>query len=391
MRGKQFIAILICWTILHVSAQEEPKWTDKFSLHGYVKYMPSVNFMKYSDTNFDHLIHNRINFRGDLTDRLMLRVELRNRVFFGNTVSTTQPIYGYLTGKDNGEVDLSFLPVNSSDLIISTVIDRAYFNYTINKLEISVGRQRINWGINLLWNTNDLFNAYNFVDFDYQERPGSDALRLHYFTGNFSSVEAAYRPGEDLDHSIIAGLVKFNKWKYDFQLLGANYFTDLALGGGWAGNLKKAGFKGEMIYFHPKNDTVGNLNTFLSSVSIDYSFKNSIYINASFLLNSKGVDTVMINSTQQNLFSGNLSAKNLMPSKFSYFTQVSGSFNPKWGGSLAVIYGQGLNLFLLMPSITHFVSDNIDTDLTGQFYFGETADGFENIGNGVYLRVRYSF
>ena len=103
------------------------------------------------------------------------------------------------------------------------------------------------------------------------------------------------------------------------------------------------------------------------------------------------MNQVMNNPTQQSLLAGNLSAKSLMPTKFSYFGQVSGSFNPKWGGSMAVIYGQGMNILFIMPSISHSVSDNIDTDLTGQIYFGESADGFENLANAIFLRARYSF
>ena len=39
--------------------------------------------------------------------------------------------------------------------------------------------------MNLVWNPNDLFNAFSFVDFDYEERPGSDALRIQKYTGYF--------------------------------------------------------------------------------------------------------------------------------------------------------------------------------------------------------------
>ena len=69
-----------------------------------------------------------------------------------------------------------------------------------------IGRQRINWGVNLAWNPNDLFNAYSLIDFDYQERSGVDAIRFQYYTGEMSSIEFAIQPGENIDKSIIAAL-----------------------------------------------------------------------------------------------------------------------------------------------------------------------------------------
>ncbi|MFV8328270.1 hypothetical protein [Flavobacterium sp. ZS1P14] len=65
-------------------------------------------------------------------------------------------------------------------------------------------------------------------------------------------MELAYRPGKNKDEHTAAFLYKFNKWKYDFLFLGGMYQTDYVVGSGWAGNIKEAGFKGEMSYFIPK-------------------------------------------------------------------------------------------------------------------------------------------
>lgn len=389
MRNRIVILFSLVFLSFFSKAQEKKQLKDILSIHGYVKYMPSTNFLKSDDVKFDHLIHNRINIRGDFSENLTAKIELRNRVFFGNTVNTSQPFYGSFIGQDNGDVDLSFLPINSDNLIFSTVIDRAYLDWNKGKWEISAGRQRINWGVNLLWNTNDLFNAYNFVDFDYQERPGSDALRVQYFTGNLSSIDFAYQPASTMDKSIIAGLWKFNKWKYDFQLLAANYNRDVAFGGGWAGNIKDAGFKGEATLFQPKNNFTDTSGAFLASTSVDYSFKKGIYVNFSLLYNTAGADAVT--NTPQGSFAGNLSAKNLMPSKYSYFGQVSGSFNPKVTGSFSAIYAQGINILFFMPGLTYAIHENWDTDITGQIYYGEQNNQFKNLGNSIFLRVRYSY
>ena len=80
-----------------------------------------------------------------------------------------------------------------------------------------------------LFNPNDLFNAYSLVDFDYQERPGVDAVRFQYYGENMSSFEGAVQIGNSLDSTVIAGLWKFNKWKYDFQFLAITILKILLL------------------------------------------------------------------------------------------------------------------------------------------------------------------
>ena len=105
----------------------------------------------------NNLIHNRLNMRGYYGDNLSVGLEIRNRVF-GDIPS----IEG-----DNGLVNMSYYIVRE-DNFISLMIDRLWLKYQINKIEFSIGRQRVNWGVNAIWNNNDLFNAYNFIDFDYR-------------------------------------------------------------------------------------------------------------------------------------------------------------------------------------------------------------------------------
>lgn len=125
-------------------------------------------------------------------------------------------------------------------MVVHSVIDRMLLQYTTNNWDIKIGRQRINWGINNIWNPNDIFNAYNFLDFDYEERPVNDALRIQHYLKNNSTLELAYKPSKNITEHIAAALYKFNKKKntYDWQLLTGIYKTDVVIGGGWAGTLK---------------------------------------------------------------------------------------------------------------------------------------------------------
>ena len=100
-----------------------------------------------------------------------------------------------------------------------------------------------------------------------------DVLRFIYSGDNLSSFEIVYMPNERNGYTL-AGLYKINSFGYDFQILAANYFDDILIGGGWAGNIKNAGFKGELSYFIDKENIKNSLSF---STSIDYSTKNGFY------------------------------------------------------------------------------------------------------------------
>ena len=368
---------------------EKKKLKDRINIGGYVKSMNTTSVANLDSIITDNLIHNRIKIKAELSDNLSAVVEMRNRIFYGEATKLN-PLLGSILDNDLGQVDLSFVLLDKNALVIHSIFDRAYFKYISEKWEARIGRQRINWGMNLAWNPNDLFNAYSLIDFDYQERPGVDAVRFQYFTGDLSSIDIAIQPGKGLDNSIIAGLWKFNKWKYDFQVLAGNYYSDIAVGTGWAGNIKSGGFKGELTYFHPKKEFADTAGVLSASTTFDYSFKNGVYINTSVLYNSGGSDSRNSSGSFQSLIQ-EISAKNLMPSKLTYFSQVSGAFNPTLTGSFSAFYMQGVNMLLFMPSISYNIEENWDIMLVGQSAFGEINNKFKGIGTGVYLRLMLSY
>lgn len=382
-----FISVLY---YVHAFSQSDStkKWTDKFYVSGYIKYMNTNSFVNLDTIITDNLFHNRVNIKYYPNHNITFSLDFRNRLFYGETVEMT-PHYADFIGKDNGDLDLSFNLFTSPSLILNTTIDRANIEWSKGKWNVRLGRQRINWGINMAWNPNDLFNAYNFIDFDYQERPGSDALHIQYFHKPMSQFELAYKPGKDLDHSIIAGLYKFNKKRFDFQIIGANYLTDLTLGTGWAGNLFQAGFKGEISYFQPKQNFSDTLGVLVISTSFDLTLNNGIYLNVSGLYNSgssKGSDL----STFQATFN-NLSAKNLMPTPFTILGQISGAFSPIFGGGMTAMYLPAINGLFLIPTLNYSILENWDIDFVGQLFFANYPSKFTNVSNSVFFRLRWSY
>ena len=367
------IAFLFIISIEGVSQKLNPS----FSLNGYVKYLPAYMDYSFFESENNHLIHNRINFRGYFGDNLSIGLELRNRVFFNDIPS----IQG-----DDGLVNMSYFIVREDNFVFNSMIDRLWLKYQKDKIEISIGRQRVNWGVNTIWNNNDLFNAYNFIDFDYIERPGSDVMRFIYTGDNLSSFELVYMPNERKGYAL-AGLYKLNSFGYDFQLLAANYFNDIVLGGGWAGNIKNAGFKGELSYFFDKENIENSLSF---SSSLDYSTKNGFYFLGSYLYNSNGMNESNFLSLI-NINANVLSPKNLMPSKHSYLLQVNKPISPPLNVSLNILYGKGIKLLYVSPSLSYDISSNLDAGVIVQYFYLDNFGDFKNLLKGYYLQLKYSF
>lgn len=370
---------------LLVDAQTEEQ-PPSYSLTGYVKDLQSFSILDLGPETFyfsQNLIHHRLNGRWFLNDPFTLRVDLRNRLFWGDGIN--EAFIASLDGA-NDYFDLAWGASKAGRVGVHTMIDRLYLQYIKGSWEIRLGRQRINWGINTIWNPNDVFNAFAFTDFDYEERPGSDALRVKYYTGFASSVEIAASVFDSIQSARIGALVKLNAWNYDWQILTALVNNEMALGGGWAGGIGPVGFKGEFTYFQPFENNPDP--SFAGTLSLDYITENSLFLMLGFLYNSNGETSGNI----AGLFNFELSAKNLYPFTYSVVAQGSYPFTPILNGGMAVIYSPGeAHAMFLNPSITYSIKENWDLDLIAQVAFNREGKQYVSPVQGWFLRFKYSY
>lgn len=360
----------------------------RFHFQGYLKDLHTAAFTPDKGSLLTgNFLHNRLNFKYDFSESFSARLELRTRLFWGEQVRWT-PGFAEQADYESGWMDLSWVAVDEPAVVLHTIADRLSLNWRIQHWDITLGRQRVNWGVTTAWNPNDLFNAYNFFDFDYEERPGSDALRVRYYTSGMSGFDLALSRGRDSASTIAALLYRFNRRGYDFQVLGGWYRDDVAMGVGWAGSIGDAGFKGEATWFQPHRsfwDTTGVLSLTLGG---DYSFEGGWYIGGSVLYTSGGSDEA---EALEELATQQLSAKMLMPFKYSILGQVSKQITPLFTANLNLIYCPGADAFIAFPVLTYSVSDNWDVNVVAQSFFAPQDDKFKNRGNVLLLRLRWGF
>jgi hypothetical protein len=340
------------------------------------------------DWTIDNLIHNRLNFKwNNKSDNFKAVLELLNRLIIGESVSTI-PEYAKMIDTDNGYVKLSDNPAKGNSYVLNSKIDRAYIDYTKDKFQLRIGRQRINWGQCFTWNPNDLFNAYSFFDFDYVEKPGSDAIRLQYYTINTSTFEFAVK-ADNNNKVTSAFLYRFNKWNYDIQFLGGILNEqDYVIGTGWSGNIKGASFRGEISYFQPRRNFSDTTGIMVVSLGTDYTFKNSFMIQFEALYNqsrSSGVTNFV------DFYNESLSAKNLSFTKVTFMLQGSYPITPLFNVSLAGMYFPKLYGIFLGPSLTYSITNNIDFSFIIQSFAGQLVKGQTEHFDFGFLRLKWSF
>ncbi len=369
---------------------------SKFSFNGYLKeltmYYKPVNPIPVSTTDsLNHLLlnqfHNRLNFQWNATDKLTFDLEIRNRLFFGQMV-TEFPGYEQMIDNEGGYFDLGTVLISADSWFLHSAIDRAWVDYTFGKLQVRAGRQRVNWGINLVWNPNDIFNTFSYFEFDYEERPGTDGLKLQYFTSETSSAELVYKVGHNSDESALAGMYRFARFNYDFQVLGGWMGKDFVLGTGWSGDIKGGGFRGEVSWFIPREKNNGSYEALVASVSGDYYLQNNIYLHGGVLYNSYGTTG---DAGGRSFFSPDISAKMLSAGRYNLFAQISYPFTPLLNGSFASIINPCDGSLYAGPTFIYSLSTNLELMLNGQLFFGRSGTEYGDFGQAVYGRVRWSF
>jgi hypothetical protein len=361
----------------------------KVSSKGHLQFLESVWMIKDSEKWLTTgTINNRLDFSWN-KGAISANAGMRNILQYGSMVYDFYPWINELSSGETGYLDLTHRWHSDSSMYIFSTFDRANISYSRRNLEIIAGRQRINWGINMVWNPNDIFNTFNYFDFDYAERPGCDAVSMQYFTGTASSLQVAWKIDRDSRHTI-AGMYRFNRWNYDFQLMGGVMRDDIVLGAGWSGDIKGAGFNGEATWFRPYQNFSDTTTVLIASAGANYTFPNSLYLHTGFIYNSNGTKEAIFNPNLLT-FNSDLTAKTLTLSRAELFAEAAYQISPLIRGTLAGIINPFDGSFFAGPSIDISLSDNVGFLVTSQLFFGDDNTQYGDIGSLAYGRLKWNF
>lgn len=387
------LAVIIQFIVFASLFGQDSTKVKTMDFSGYITNMQSFMFDSIGNNWVnDNLLHNRLNFKWYPNQTINTGIEIRNRIFTGETLEYT-PGFSDITGKDKGLYDLSFNLFDKKSILLNSEIDRLWFTFEKEKFKATIGRQRINWGRSLVWNPNDIFNNYSFFDFDYAEKPGTDALRLEYYTNNTSSGEIVIS-ADSAQKISSAALYKLNLKGFDVQLMsGLIKERDYIVGAGWEGNIGSVAFRGEASYVRAKENFSDTTGLVIACVSADYMFSNQLMIQFEFLYNQQ---TSNSGADFYSFYNEPASVKNLSFTEYNFFLNLSYPVTPLLNLTLSGMYYPKISGMFVGPSVSYSLKDNLDFSFFLQTFSGKFPNPLTgNISRQnftlAFLRLKYSF
>lgn len=405
MKKYSLVLLLLNAFFAHAQFGDEGK---KLVLTGYLVNMQSVSMSQLPDSlnvnnsndqtfyNTNIYFQNRLNLFWYANQYLTITAQMRNRLIIGDQVKydfSGEVVNGY---KQSGNWwNTSWNIAVGNAYIFNLAFDRIYLEYNRGNWDVTLGKQRINWGKTFAFNPNDMFNTYSYFDFDYEEKPGTDAARAIYYTGVATSLELA--ANIDSAQKVSAALRwNANFHNYDFQFIGGVLKDDdLAIGFGWSGYIGGASWRGEFGYYHPFQHFSDTSGVAMLSTGWDYNINAKWMVQAEMMFAklSKGKQVAF-----NDFYNPAQSVKDLAVAPFQLLTSVMFQASPLSSLSLAAIWYPHKNIegIFLGPSWTYSIADNFSAALYWQFFNGKIPNTLTGIikrqsANAGFLRLKYSF
>ena len=338
----------------------------------------------------------RLNLRWYPVESVTACLESRHLAVLQRNIGKGTGYLGVIPSQTGYYLDLEGQRVNRSSLF-TTAVDRMYLDWTYRSLEVTAGRQRVAWGTCLVWNPTDLFNPYSVLDFDYEEKPGTDALRIQVYTGAVSTVELAGAPGRTDGQTTYGMRYLSGLGGYDISMVAGWERRFWRLGLGWAGQIEGGGFRGEVLYSKPgetivlgpgvgSSDGAALTDFWTLALSYDYTFRNSFYVHSELLYNGLGTTDDAGLRRAETIITGELS-----PARYSVFQELAYDITPLLRCDIFAIANPSDRSWTCVSSLAYSLSPDWELSAFVIPSGGRTGSEFGGIPGQAALRIRYDF
>jgi hypothetical protein len=372
-----------------------PAWAtaslpDNLTLSGYVRENPILWRPAPALAGADHLsvnlLHLRQNVRWYAAEPVTVALEVKERLFLGENA---RELAGLIAPAESGLPYFDWTAsADREGVYAEASIDRLWVEGTAGHLEVRAGRQRVAWGTNLVWNPIDIFNPSSSLDFDNEEKPGTDAIRAQYYLGPASEVDAAWAPGREAADTDAAARVKVNRWGYDWMLVGGRRANDHVAGFAWTGSVARGGFRGEVLLGRPRTGPDRTGRSYVNaSVSGAYTFPSTLYVQIAALYESRGTtgDAGGLELIEA------AARQDLSPGRWALFGEIAKDLTPLWRADLAAIVNPLDGSSYLGPTLTWSAAPSLDVVAAALLFNGRTGAEFGGQGRIWMVRAKYSF
>ena len=357
----KYLILILLMSITNLMAQEK-----KYEFSGYVSGLHSYGYDNYYD-DFSYL--NKLSVRLNTTfmpvENLKFGLSLNSSNYQGTWIRKL-PKFNEIINPSGDFFSLSYIYNPHRYVFLLIRADQLNVKYTINKLEITGGRQRINWSQTFIWHPNDLFNNNTFSDLDDPEKNTCDAFRLTYYTSSTSMIESVVTINSE-EKITWATMARFLSNHSEYQII-AGFFdqSDIVLGGGLTRHFNKLSLRAEGSFYIPIKKNGFKNTVLVAAASLDYVFKNNMIIQGEVMYNQLKVTNEI--DIPNLLFGIVTSPKLLSGSEWNFGLTYRYPVANRSMLTMLLVYSHDNKGYHFIPSFQFQLFDNFQIDLYGQFY-----------------------
>lgn len=273
---------------------------------------------------------------------------------------------------------------NGSKFSTFHFIDRLYFKKDFGNLNLTLGRQRISWGTGRIWNPTDLFNPINPANFSKIEKDGADVVSVKFYLGSFTDIQFVYNPIDKFKMNNYGVRFRTNYHEFDFSFMSGLFDKRGVAGFDFAGNLFKAGVRGEMIFSADVKNFKSNFFKFI--LGFDNQFTKNIYGLVEYHFNGEGKSRKDEYEIER-LINGEI----LNLSKNYVFVMLNYALNPIASFSASLNKNLNDGSGFISFGFSYSVSDNSDLNFGALIFHGDEGDEYWYYSTSAFVRFQFYF
>lgn len=310
--------------------------------------------------------------------------------YLANTQSQTANVQGFTDQSAYQITDASWTPLNHEHQHVTLGFDRFQVKLGLPSLDISVGRQPIDFSKTYFWNVLDVFRPFSANQYDRDYKKGVDTLRLDIPLGQSSGINLIGALGRRIasDNPAWQGAAVFgrgfiNLKGFDVSAQGGKVRGGYHSGLGIVGELGGLETRAEGAWFLADDHSIllPNLTPYYKShfssvVGVGRHFQNTLDLQAEYFFNGGGSEKGDFNAAFWRAANGDLLnwGKHLMGGSIAY------EFLPILTGQLGYLFSFTDYSSELLPQLKWSVSDNVDALAGALTHFGKRPNGLSVLG-----------
>ncbi|MCP4039418.1 MAG: hypothetical protein GY733_20925 [bacterium] len=176
---------------------------------------------------------------------------------------------------------------------------RGYVTAEAERFELSVGRQRIAWGVGRLWNPIDRFSALPPLSLQSDVTPGIDGIDGRFNLDGFNYLQFVYAPGRSRHEERWAVRLHGVLWDADLSVMGGMFEQAPTAGIDIARNLWEGALGIEAVFTSPERKVwkiadpapkkLPDYWQVVVSYDINFDFGTGVYLLAEYLYNGNAL------------------------------------------------------------------------------------------------------